>query len=153
MQAIYRFIAALALVVILVLCMPLRGTDVRLVPAVLAQESDDEAEHGCTLATLKGTWGFVFNGTIIGFGPIAVVGLATFDGAGHWSRDERAVVNGNVLPRELIGGTYTVNSNCTGTTSDSTGNSSDFVLVAHHKEMFAIGTRPGSVATITLKKQ
>jgi hypothetical protein len=152
MQAIYRFIAALALVVILVLCMPLLGTDVRLVPAVQAQESD-EAEHGCTLATLKGTWGFVFNGTIIGFGPIAVVGLATFDGAGHWSRDERAVVNGNVLRRELIAGTYTVDSDCTGTTSDSTGNSSDFVLVAHHKEMFAIGTGPGSVATITLKKQ
>jgi len=152
MRMIWRFGAALALLVILLFGMRLRGTDVRLVPAVHAQESAEE-EHGCTLVTLKGTWGFVFNGTIIGFGPIAVVGLATFDGAGNWSRDERAVVNGNVLPRELITGTYTVNGNCTGTTSDSTANSSDFVLVAHRKEMFAIGTRPGSVATITLKKQ
>src|SRR6267378_5254949 len=152
MQAICRFIAALALVVILVLGLQLRGTDARLVPAVQAQESND-AEHGCTLATLKGTWGVTFDGTIVGFGPIAIVGVATFDGAGNWSRDERAVVNGNVLPRELITGTYTVNNNCTGTTSDSIGNSSEFVIVAHHKEMFAVGTKPGSVATITLKKQ
>ena len=152
MKMVWRLGSALALVVILVLGMRLRGTDVRLVPTVQAQESA-EAEQGCTLATLKGTWGFVFNGTIIGFGPIAVVGVATFDGAGNLSRDERAVVNGNMLPRELITGTYTVNNNCTGTTSDSIGNSSEFVIVAHHKEMFAIGTKPGSVATITLKKQ
>jgi len=88
--------------VILVLGLQLRGTDARLVPAV--QESSD-AEHGCTLATVKGTWGVTFNGTIVGFGPIAIVGVATFDGAGNWSRDERAVVNGNVLPRELLTGT------------------------------------------------
>ena len=133
---------------ILVLGLQLRGTDARLVPAV--QESSD-AEHGCTLATAKGTWGVTFNGTIVGFGPIAIVGVATFDGAGNWSRDERAVVNGNVLPRELLTGTYTVNGNCTGTTT--IGNSSDFVIIAHRTEMFAIATRPGTVATITLKRQ
>jgi len=152
MKMIWRVGSVLALVVIMVLGMRLPGTDVRLVPAVQAQEST-KAEQGCTLATLKGTWGFVFNGTIIGFGPIAVVGVATFDGAGNWLRDERAVVNGNVLPRELITGTYTMNNNRTGTTSDSIGNSSEFVIVAHHKEMLAIGAKPGSVATITLKKQ
>jgi hypothetical protein len=119
---------------------------------VQAQERT-EVEHGCTLATLKGTWGIVFNGTIIGFSPIAIVGIATFDGDGSWSRDERAVVNGNVLPQELITGTYTVNGNCTGTTLDNIGNSSDFVIVAHRTEMFAIVTRPGTVATITLKRQ
>ena len=152
MQAMCRFIAALALVVILVLGLQLRGSHARLVPAVQAQESND-AEHGCTLATLKGPWGVTFNGTIVGFGPIAIVGVATFDGAGNWSRDERAVVNGNVLPRELITGTYTVNGNCTGTTVDTIGNSSDFVIVAHRTEMFAIATRPGTVATVTLKRQ
>jgi hypothetical protein len=111
------------------------------------------AEDGCTLDTLKGTWGFVFNGTIIGFGPIAVVGVATFDGEGHFSRDERAVVNGNVLPREFITGTYTVSGNCTGTTADTLGNSSEFVIVSNRKEIISIGTHPGTVSTITLKKQ
>jgi len=66
------------------------------------------AEEGCTLVTLKGAWGFLLNGTIIGFGPIAIEGVAQFDSAGNFSRDERAVVNGNVLPPKHITGTYTV---------------------------------------------
>ena len=106
-----------------------------LVPGALAERE----EHGCSLRTLKGTWGFVFQGTIIGFGPIAIVGIATFDGAGNWSRNERAVVNGNVLPHEVITGTYTVNDTCTGTTTDSLGHTSEFVIVANRREMLSIG--------------
>ena len=102
---------------------------------------------------MKGTWGFELNGTIIGFGPIAIVGVATFDGAGNWSRNERAVVNGNVLPREVIVGTYTMNDDCTGTTADTLGHTSEFVLVGNRKQIISIGTDAGSVATITLKKQ
>ena len=120
-----------------------------LAPGALAESE----EHGCSLRTLKGTWGFELNGTIIGFGPIAIVGVATFDGAGNWSRNERAVVNGNVLPRELILGTYTVNDDCTGTTADTLGHTSEFVIVGNRKQIISIGTDAGSVATITLKKQ
>lgn len=111
------------------------------------------AEDGCTLLTLKGTWGFVVNGTIIGFGPIAIVGVAHFDGSGNWSRVEKAVVNGNVLPREEITGTYTVNGNCTGTTADIQGHTSEFSIVTNRKELLSIGTDAGSVITITLRKQ
>ena len=101
----------------------------------------------------EGNMGFELNGTIIGFGPIAIVGVATFDGAGDWSRNERAVVNGNVLPREVIVGTYTMNDDCTGTTADTLGHTSEFVLVGNRKQIISIGTDAGSVATITLKKQ
>src|SRR3989441_10425450 len=145
MQAMCRFIAALALVVMLVLVLQLRGSHARLVPAVQAQESND-AEHSCTLATLKGPWGVTFNGTIVGFGPIAIVGVATFDGAGNWSRDERAVVNGNVLPREVIVGTYTMNDDCTGTIPDTLAHTSEFVLVGNRKQIISIGTDADSVA-------
>jgi len=61
-------------------------------------------DHTCSNISLKGSYGFVLNGTIVGFGPLAIVGLASFDGAGNWSRNETAVINGNVLPPETVCG-------------------------------------------------
>jgi len=111
------------------------------------------AQGGCTLVTLKGSWGFLLNGTIIGVGPIAIEGVVQFDGAGNFTRDERAVVNGHVLPPEHITGTYTVSGDCTGTTLDSLGHTSEFSIVSNRKEILSIGTDNGSVVTIILKKQ
>ena len=111
------------------------------------------AQEGCTVVTLKGSWGFLVTGTIIGVGPIAVNGVAQFDGAGNFERNETAVVNGHVLPTEHITGTYTVNSDCTGTTADSLGHTSEFSIVSNRKEMLSVGTDNGSVTTISLKKQ
>jgi hypothetical protein len=110
-------------------------------------------DHTCSNISLKGSYGFVLNGTIVGFGPLAIVGLASFDGAGNWSRNETAVVNGNVLPPETVVGTYTVNADCTGSTADAQGHHSQFVMVEHGKELLSMGTDPGAVNTITLKKQ
>ena len=111
------------------------------------------AQDGCTLVTLKGSWGFLLTGTIIGVGPIAIEGVAQFDGAGNFTRDERAVVNGHVLPPEHITGTYTVSGDCTGTTADSLGHTSEFSIVSNRKELLSVGTDSGSVVTIILKKQ
>jgi hypothetical protein len=118
--------------------------------ALQARAEDDVS---CSNASLKGSYGFVLNGTIVGVGPLAIVGLAKFDGAGNWSRNETAVVNGHVLPPESIPGTYTVNADCTGSTLDSQGRHAQFVIVDRGKEMFSIGTDPGAVNTITLRKQ
>jgi hypothetical protein len=118
-----------------------------------APRAHEEGEDGCTLVTLKGSWGFLLNGTIIGVGPIAIEGVVQFDGAGNFTRDERAVVNGHVLPPEHITGTYTVSSDCTGTMLDSAGRTSEFSIVSNRKELLSIGTGNGSVVTIVLKKQ
>lgn len=135
-----RRIMSVALPTVLLFC----------ISALQARAEDDVS---CSNASLKGSYGFVLNGTIVGVGPLAIVGLAKFDGAGNWSRNETAVVNGHVLPPESIAGTYTVNADCTGSTSDSQGHHSQFVIVGRGKEMFSIGTDPGAVNTITLKKQ
>ena len=111
------------------------------------------AQDGCTLVTLKGSWGFLLTGTIIGVGPIAIEGVVQFDGAGNFTRDERAVVNGHVLAPEHITGTYTVSGDCTGTTADSLGHTSEFSIVSNRKELLSVGTDNGSVVTIILKKQ
>jgi hypothetical protein len=118
----------------------------------LFAKDSEEGEEGCTLATLKGLWGSAINGTIIGVGPIAVVGLTKFDGEGHLSMDATAVIDGNVFPDQTTG-TYTVNQNCTGTTVDSIGDSSTFVIVGDGKEIIAISTKQGLVATFRLTKQ
>ena len=114
------------------------------------------ARKGCSNASLKGSYGLLFNGTILGgpfAGPITIVGIAKFDGAGNWTRTETANVNGQPLPSETIAGTYSVNGDCTGSTADDQGHSSFLVLVNNGKEVLSEGTDKGAVATITLKKR
>ena len=111
---------------------------------------------GCSNASVKGSYGFLFNGTILGgpfAGPATIVGIAKFDGAGNWTRTEIANVNGQPLPSETVTATYSINEDCTGSTSDAQGHSSFLVLVNNGKEILSEGTDRGSVATITLKKQ
>ena len=114
------------------------------------------ARKSCSNASVKGSYGLLFNGTILGgpfAGPITIVGAAKFDGAGNWTRTEIANVNGQPLPSETIAGTYSIDGDCTGTTSDDQGHSSFLVLVNNGKEILSEGTDRGSIATITLKKQ
>jgi len=75
---------------------------------------------GCSNATLKGTFAY----TSTGFGtappapafPFAEVGTQTFDGKGGApSGDATISRNGTIYQGVSIKGTYTVNSNCTGT--------------------------------------
>jgi hypothetical protein len=87
----------------------------------------------CSNATLKGPYGFTGHGEILGLiGPdnklhpyastliLDDVALVTFDGAGNFSRTDYGVIGG--LPKggqtafnPNQTGTYTVNSDCTGT--------------------------------------
>ena len=126
---------------------------VALLICINALPASSQDDGSCSSASLTGNYGFVLNGTIVGVGPLAIVGLAKFDGAGNWLRNETVVVNGHVLPPESIAGTYTVNVDCTGSTADAQGHHSQFVIVNHRKEILSVGTDKGAVNTITLKKQ
>src|SRR5215469_4126024 len=112
--------------------------------------ADDNS--GCTNATITGSYGTLLTGTIVGFGPIAQVGIATYDGAGHWSRTETTNLNGNTFPPETIAGTYNVNANCTGSTQDEQGHASTFVIINHGKEILVLVTDNGVVLTVDQKK-
>jgi hypothetical protein len=109
------------------------------------------AADGCTRATLKGSYGSLLTGTIPGVGPFATVSVAHFDGGGGWSYTESGNVNGNAFSGHHFVGAYTVASDCSGTTSDSGGNSTALVIVKGGDEIMAIGMG-GAVFSIVLKK-
>ena len=117
-----------------------------------AQSKNDPGNGGrCSNRTLKGGYGELLSGTILGYGPFTVVGVATFDGNGNWSRVETSNVNGHVFP-ETLTGTYTVNSDCSGTALMTNGESSAFVIVNEGRKIFAMGTNPIAVLTVVLEK-
>ena len=111
--------------------------------------------QGCTPATVRGNYGGLLTGTVIGVGPIALVAKVTFDGNGGWSYDETGNINGNPIPNQHFSGTYSVKSNCTGSTKDSGGNSTDFVVLGSGNdiEIMMAGTGSGAVFTVVLKKR
>ena len=101
--------------------------------ALLSLSGAAQAGGLCSNATLRGPYGFSGHGEILGLldannvlHPFATpsilddVALVTFDGAGHFSRTDFGSING--LPKggqtsfnPNQSGTYTVNSDCTGT--------------------------------------
>jgi len=71
----------------------------------------------CGLVTLRGTYLFHGDGTNVTAGvasALAYAGSITFDGAGNFQGYISTEVGGTVQSDRPYGGTYTVNSNCTG---------------------------------------
>jgi len=118
----------------------------------------------CSNATLTGSYGFKQQG----FGlrnskpaklgnmiPFATVGVVTFDGAGNASFTLTQVFNseGGAF-FEAIPGTYTVNSDCTGTIAiEDFGLHFYMVTVGGGAELFAIQTEIGTTNIVDAKKQ
>ena len=118
----------------------------------------------CSNATLTGSYGFKQQG----FGlrnskpaklgnmiPFATVGVVTFDGAGNASFTLTQVFNseGGAF-FEAIPGTYTVNSDCTGTIAiEDFGLHFYMVTVGGGAEVFAIQTETGTTNIVDAKKQ
>jgi len=105
-----------------------------------------EGSQGCSVATLNGNYGQVFNGQVLGVGPIVAVGVSTFDGKGHFVADQTVNLNGNVQQAPLTG-TYTVNSNCTGV-ADAVGTGlHSFVIIDGGKQMELMDNNSAEVLT------
>jgi hypothetical protein len=80
-----------------------------------------QVNNGCANASLHGIYAFHITGQILApaavAGPVSGVALTTFDGVGNLTQIDNIVHNG-VVPVEdwrPANGTYTVNSDCTGT--------------------------------------
>jgi hypothetical protein len=131
-----------------------------IVPSVQAKDEGDDKDGcpgNCSLRTLNGCYGDTISGTIVGFGPIAAIGVTNFDGNGHFTGTDTVNINGSGGISESSTGTYTVNSDCTGTRvqtfPDGRVVSASFVIVNHGKEFLFVNTAPGLVITGSGKKQ
>jgi hypothetical protein len=110
----------------------------------------------CSLATLQGTYGDLTTGFFQGSPPptfatpashpFASLRIATADGAGHLAAAEVAASdNGSIRgPSQTVMGTYTVNSDCTGSATVG-GETTDLVIVDKGKKILSLSTLPGSV--------
>jgi hypothetical protein len=119
----------------------------------------------CNNATLTGSYGVI---TALGLNtpgqakaflplgpdiPSAVVGVMTFDGTGSFTDIHTLVVNGVIFPGLSRPGTYTVNSDCTGSMSNDHGINFNIVVVSGGTEIIGIVTNSSFTATFDAKKQ
>jgi hypothetical protein len=115
-------------------------------------------------STLSGSYAVVFSGTFLPPGatsliPYNGVGIQTFDGLGKITGTESGNFGGLILRNAPLTGTYTLNSDCTGTVTskfpDGSLGHADFVVADGGKTIYAIGVDnagPGAITTLTLTK-
>lgn len=109
------------------------------------------AEPVCSQATLSGTYVTYATGTIgagtTGAASYATVGKVTYDGRGNGQATFSQSVAGVVSQKGTATGTYTVNSDCTGSKNfgGSGGTNYDFVITADGREIFFMITNAGTV--------
>ena len=131
--------------------------------ALRATAGDDslQSERSCHTRTLFGSYGIATTGFIISAGPVGPVGdvgVISFDGNGAVSQTTTVSLNGNIIPSRTSTGTYTVNSDCTGSLSVTLPppgglSQSDFVIVDNGKELRLINTGNGRVLVGNARKQ
>jgi len=113
--------------------------------SAMAQSNDGH----CSNRTLFGDYGYSSEGVLLPAPGVALqfrsVGITHFDGKGNLTWVEHTVVNGTPLQVgwAAASGTYTVNSDCTGTAVVNTPNSPvplnlAFMVVREGKEMHSV---------------
>jgi hypothetical protein len=100
-------------------------------------------------ATLHGSYVVFGTGTIVGVGPVTVVGVQTWDGQGNTVAIHTVSVNGNIFTGVTKTGTYSVNPDCTGSTAQSDGSHYDFVASPDGNSTTWIETDAGTVISGT----
>lgn len=128
---------------------------VGIVPVVRASE-------GCSVKTLHGIYGGVGSlltlpsstpgaipQSIAAFQPFDFLEVITFDGSGNFQSTITASVGGTPAQSFPDSGTYTVNSNCTGSLATTSGFTFDFIVFHGGKEVRYIQTDGSGVAAFT----
>ena len=108
---------SMAVIPTIVVCGLLVAASSARVEQVRAASHEDENARGCSDRTLKGDYGFALEGEILGPGlQLRGVVLQHYDGKGNISQVDHIVTSGQPPMEEWRpgSGTYTVNSNCTG---------------------------------------
>ena len=100
-------------------------------------------------ATMHGSYTVFGSGTIVGVGPATVVGVQTWDGKGNTVAIHTVSVNGDIFRGVTKTGTYSINPDCTGSTTQSDGTHYDFVASPDGNGTAWIETDAGTVVSGT----
>jgi hypothetical protein len=119
--------------------------------AALVPQGLKAADVQCPLgnATRHGTYVVFGTGSIVGLGPVAVVGEITYDGEGNEHAHYTASLNGTIHKDVKVTGVYTVNSDCTGWVTESDGSHYSFVMSPDGSKVSWIQTDAGTVISGT----
>lgn len=93
-----------------------RGGRSGIVASVHAEEQENLENKSCSVASLKGAYGFFRTGTTSA-GPLAAVGIATFDGTGAVAVARQTIRKDGITIQDLftgpsLGGPYEVDPDC-----------------------------------------
>ena len=151
-RSIALFIFVVVFASMLVVGLVFRSGNAGLVPNMQAKEK------GCTLDTLEGE--YLFTGRAdrapgqpeTNF-PLVIAGVYTFDGAGNLSSFFTVSAGGNILRGQTITGTYTLESDCSGTLHFEDGRNFDLFVSRDGSEGNAIRTDNGTIVTRSFKKR
>ncbi len=128
----------------------------------LALLAPAKTQGECSNATLKGSYGFTLSGFLLdhpgvpllgGTLAFAESGVRTFDGAGNFSDSHTVASLAGTIFQPAATGTYSVNSDCTGSMNVGTSLTEDFTIVNGGQEVEFIVSTPGRVMLGSLKKQ
>jgi hypothetical protein len=121
---------------------------VGLAPALLADEQ-------CSLRSVAGDYGYTVTGTRLPLGPAASVGTVSLDRQGNLSGTQTLSLNGTIVQGEVLTGTFTVNPDCTGSSTIVVTNTPfprtshlDLVWINSSREFRAIFTDAGTILTV-----
>jgi hypothetical protein len=148
-RALTRVSVIAPVIGVLLLMSPYPSRHSPLVPRV-------HAEEGCSVATLNGAYGFYRTGTT-SVGPLASVGIATYDGHGITATRQTIRKNG-ITTQDLFTGptqvaSYEVDPDCAGRLLNPDGSAfSHFVVVDGGKEFFGLSLSPGNSVNVVWKK-
>ena len=110
----------------------------------------DAHHHGCSLASLKGTYAFRRTGVNNMVGPIAEIGIDVFNGDGTRGHIRSTRSGNGVIQNwnERPSGTYRVHLDCTGAIFDADGiKTHNLVILDGGNRFFLLSVRPGTIIT------
>jgi hypothetical protein len=123
---------------------------------VILAASAAHASPECSNASFKGTYVRTGTGTVVGLGPLALIGVFSADGEGSLTGSVISNVNGLVL-RETFTGTYDVKPDCTGSEilnlSSGRTSGNDIVVGNQGQDVFSLVTGGPLVLLVHSERQ
>jgi hypothetical protein len=109
----------------------------------------DPTAAKCSVATLRGTYLFAYQGFAISGndrGPFAVAGYDVYDGKGNVRSVSTYSLNGKITRFARSNGKTTVNADCTGSASYTDGTRYDQFIAPDGSTFVFVQTNPGTVS-------